>query len=273
MIDAHQHFWRIGENDCAWPGADLAAIHRDCEPAELEALAQAAGVQGTVLVQSQENDRDTDYLLEVAAGTPWVKAVVGWVDLAAPDAPARIAELAARPKFRGVRPMLQGLAENDWILRSELEPAVAALVAHGLSFDALVRPRQLTALERLARRHPGMPIVIDHAAKPDIAGGAHAEWRARIAPLAALPNVWCKLSGLLTECAAGQGMAAIAPYAVDLLELFGPERLMWGSDWPVLNLASDYAAWLDMAKALVAPAGEVAVAAVFGQTAQSFYRF
>jgi L-fuconolactonase len=273
MIDAHQHFWRIGENDCAWPGADLAAIHRDFEPADLAPLAGAAGVEGTVLVQSQESDRDTDYLLELAARTPWVRAVVGWVDLAWLHAPTRIAELAGRPKFRGVRPMLQGLAENDWILRSELEPAVAALVAHGLSFDALVRPRQLTALERFARRHPRLAIVIDHAAKPDIAGGGHAEWRARIAPLAGLGNVWCKLSGLLTECALGQGAATIMPYVSDLLELFGPERLMWGSDWPVVNLASDYAAWLDMAKALVAPAGQDAMAAVFGRTAQSFYRF
>lgn len=273
MIDAHQHFWRIGRDDCAWPGADLAAIHRDFEPAELAPLAVAAGISGTVLVQSQPSARDTDYLLQLAEATPLVRAVVGWVDLAAADAPARIAELAARPKFRGVRPMLQSLPQDDWILGAELEPAVAALVAHGLSFDALVMSRHLAALELFARRHPSLAIVIDHAAKPDIAGGGHAAWRAAMAPFAGLANVCCKLSGLLTECAAGQGEAELRPYVADLLALFGPERLMWGSDWPVLNLASDYAAWLAMAQALVGPAGDAALAAVFGRTAQSFYRF
>jgi L-fuconolactonase len=278
MIDAHQHFWRIGQNDCVWPGGDLAAIHRDFEPAELERLARAAGVEGTVLVQSQESDRDTDYLLDLAEATPWVKAVVGWVDLASPKAPARIAALAGRPKFRGVRPMLQGLAEVDWILWPELEPAVAALGAHGLGFDALVQVRHLPALARFARRHPRLAIVIDHAAKPDIAGDGRDEWRAALAPLAALKNVSCKLSGLLTEAAAGQGAEALAPYVVDLLDLFGPTRLMWGSDWPVLNLAGDYAAWLAMARDLVrqsvvGSAGDEALAAIFGGAAQSFYRF
>ena len=272
MIDAHQHFWRIGKNDCAWPGVDLPAIHRDFEPFELDALARAAGVEGTVLVQSQPSDHDTDYLLQLAEATPMVRAVVGWVDLASPDASARIAELAARPKFRGVRPMLQDLAD-DWVLRPELEPAIAALIEHGLSLDALVRPRHLPALETFARRHPGLAIVIDHAAKPDIAGGGHAAWRAALAPFAGLANVCCKLSGLLSECAAGQGEAELRPYVADLLELFGPARLMWGSDWPVLNLVSDYVAWLAMAQALVRPAGEDAVAAVFGRTAHSFYRF
>jgi L-fuconolactonase len=278
MIDAHQHFWRIGQNDCVWPGPDLGAIHRDFEPAELQALATAAGVEGTVLVQSQESDRDTDYLLGLADATPWVKAVVGWVDMALPEAPARIAALAGRPKFRGVRPMLQGLAEVDWILRAELEPAVTALVAHRLSFDALVQVRHLPALARFARRFPSLAIVIDHAAKPDIAGDGHADWRAALAPFAGLANVSCKLSGLLTEAAAGQGAEALAPYVADLLALFGPQRLMWGSDWPVLNLASDYAAWLAMAQDLVrqsvvGSAGDDALAAIFGRTAQSFYRF
>ena len=273
MIDAHQHFWRIGRNDCAWPGPELEAIHRDFGPEDLKRLAMAVGVTGSVVVQSQTSDRDTDYLLELAEGEPFVRAVVGWVDLAAPEAPARIAELAGRPKFRGVRPMLQDLPQDDWILGRELEPAIDALVEHGLSFDALVRPRQLGALLSFAERHPRLPIVIDHAAKPDIAQGDIQAWCERIERLAALPNVHCKLSGLPTECAEGQGEAEMRPCVDELLRLFGPERLMWGSDWPVLHLAGDYAGWLATAQNLVRHLGEDALSWVFAGAARRFYRF
>ena len=269
MIDAHQHFWRI--TDCAWPTPDLAAIHRDFGPADLKAIGEPLGLTGSVLVQSQPSDSDTDWLLELAVAEPLVLAVVGWTDLAAPDAAARIAELAARPKLRGLRPMLQSLADG-WILDPALEPAIAAMIVHALSFDALVLPRHLPCLLTFARRWPDLRIVIDHGGKPAIATDSLDPWRADIAALAALPNVFCKLSGLLTEASNDQPLEALAPYVAHLVEAFGPSRLMWGSDWPVLNLAGDYAGWFALARRLSGLTQPDDLAALFGETARRFYR-
>lgn len=270
-IDAHQHFWRIGHDDCIWPTPDEAVIYRDFGPDDLLPLTRAAGIGGSVLVQSQASDRDTDCLLRIAEGTPLVKAVVGWADLKSANTPARIAQLAAHPKMRGLRPMLQDL-DNDWICDSALEPAILAMIEKHLSFDALVRPRHLPSLLTFAKRHPGLPIVIDHGAKPAIARGEMEPWRAHMAALAALPQIFCKLSGLVTEAAAGWTVRDLQPYIDHLIAIFGPHRLMWGSDWPVLNLASDYESWLRLAEGLPGLGGALPREALFGGTACRFYR-
>ncbi|MHB8285906.1 MAG: amidohydrolase family protein [Caulobacteraceae bacterium] len=272
MIDAHQHFWRIGRNDCRWPTPDLAAIYRDYAPKALIDLAAPLGVRGSVLVQSQPSDRDTDYLLDLAEGEPFVLGVVGWVFVAAANAPARIAALSARAKFRGLRPMLQDLERDDWILGRELEPAIAAVMAHNLTFDALATPRHLQPLLVFAERHPGLPIAVDHGGKPDIAGGGLDPWRDAMSALAALPQVFCKLSGLLTQAGPEQGEEAVRPYIEHLLQAFGPERLMWGSDWPVVDLCSQYSAWLRIVSDVLQGLHHDAAAHVFSLTAQRFYR-
>ena len=273
LIDAHQHFWRVGENGLSWPPPDLAAIHRDFGPADLAAVGALVGLAGSVLVQSQADDRDTDWLLDLAAGEPLVLAVVGWADLKAPDAPARIADLARRPKLRGLRPMLQDLEDDAWIAGPGLDPALDAMVTHGLSLDALVLTRHLPHLLTLARRRPDLAIVIDHGAKPPIATGENADaWAGGIEALAELPQVFCKLSGLLTEAAPGQASDALVPYVRRLVSAFGPGRLMWGSDWPVLNLAGDYAGWLALARTLSGLTDPADLAALFGGTSRRFYR-
>lgn len=271
LIDAHQHFWRIGQNDCVWPTPDLAAIHRDFGPEDLRAAA-GRDLVGAVTVQSQPSDADTDWLLRLAQDEPLILGVVGWVDLLSPKAPERIATLAAHPKFKGVRPMLQNLPDDAWIARPDLEPAIDALVARDLSLDALVFTRHLPHLLSLATRRPDLRIVIDHGAKPPIAQGAFADWAEAMSRLAALPQVYCKLSGLLTEARADQAPDAINPYAEKLIALFGPDRLMWGSDWPVLNLAADYAAWRDQARSFAALRDPAMARAVFAEVARRFYR-
>jgi L-fuconolactonase len=200
-----------------------------------------------------------------------VLAVVGWVDLADAGAPARIAALARHPKLRGVRPMLQAIEDRAWLLRPELASAIKALIAHGLRLDALVQPRHLPHLATFAARWPALPIVIDHAAKPTAATGEMEPWRSDIAALATLPGVYCKLSGLRTEQAPGQPASALQPYVDHLVAMFG-DRLMWGSDWPVLHHVGDrYADWIADAERLVSPIGPLRHDRLFSGAAAKFY--
>lgn len=263
MIDAHVHVWRIGANGCRWPTAALPAIHRDFDLADYRAT--AGEVDSVILVQSQEDDADTDWLLTLAAQDALVTGVVGWCDLHAPDAPAQIARLATRPKLRGLRPMVQDRAA-DWYDDPALDPAFAAMADAGLVLEALVRPQHLLALARLAQRHPALRIVVDHAAKPDL--DALDNWADALRMLSKAPHVWCKLSGLLTELRPGQDRAQITAVVALLQDAFAPARLLWGSDWPVLHLAGSFAEWRALAHDLVPAAHHQAV---FHDTAAHLY--
>jgi L-fuconolactonase len=279
LIDAHQHFWRLADRAGGWPPPSLADIHRDFLPGDLTPLLASNAVAGTVLVQSLPSRADTDFLLALAEQHPFVLGVVGWVDLAAADAPAQIAELARNPRLKGLRPMLQDLPNDDWIDDPALDPAIEAMVEHGLTFDALVMPRHLPALGRFAARHPRLPVVIDHAAKPFIARGLIEPWLSHLNALAGLRHVHCKLSGLPTEAGPRPrsdeiGDDRYVPYVEAVLTMFGPRRVMWGSDWPVLNLASSYGAWLGTCQRLCRRLflGPDALRGVFGDNARAFYR-
>lgn len=266
-IDAHQHFWLMKYREGQWPPPELAAIYRDFLPSDLQPLLSDAGIDGTILVQTMESGEDTAFMLDLAEKHPFIRGVVGWTDLKAATAAQDIAALAARPALRGVRPMLQGLEQDDWITDPALEPAIQALVAHGLVFDALVLPRHLPHLLVFAQRYPDLPVVIDHGAKPWIATGHFTGWRRDMALLSALPHVHCKLSGLWTE-AGEQKPEATRPYVETILELFGPGRTLWGSDWPVLRLAGDYGDWHAFCRDIVPQADHDAV---FGGNAARFY--
>jgi L-fuconolactonase len=274
-IDAHQHFWRLADRQGQWPPASLEAIHRDFAPADFEPLRARAGIDGTVVVQSLPSEADTQALLALADRHAFIRGVVGWVDMKAGGASERIAALAAHPKLKGLRPMLQDLADDDWIADAAVDPAARAMLRRGLVFDALVLTRHLDALAAFAARHPALVIVIDHAAKPPIASGEFEPWRGRMARLAALPQVHCKVSGLLTEAGSRRSGEALRPYVQALWTLFGPERLLWGSDWPVLRLAGDYHEWLAMSHALFAAIdptlSDAQRAALFGGNAARVY--
>ncbi len=271
MIDAHVHYWRVDRGDYDWLTPEQP-IYRDFLPADAAPLFEAAGIDGIVLVQAAATEAETQFMLSLAATDPRVRGVVGWIDMMASDAPDRLATLARNPLLRGIRPMWQDIAEDAWMLRPEQDAAYRAVVELGLAFDALARIRHLAHLPRLIERHPELPIVIDHAAKPEIALGRHAEWRAGMAALASFPHVHCKFSGLVTEAAPGAPLDAIRPYAETLLELFGPQRLIFGSDWPVLTTRRDYATWWDWSHRLTAQLSPGERDAVFGQNAVAFYR-
>ena len=247
MIDAHVHLWRIGRNGCAWPTPDLAAIYRDFTLDDLSEVTRASDIDRVILVQSQEDAADTAWLLSLAAN-PLIAGVVGWTDFTEMNVAAEIGSLASNPKLRGLRPMVQD-REDDWYDAPELDPAFAAMTALQLVLDALVRPQHLPSLLRLALRHPDLSIVIDHAAKP--VPNDLGDWPDQMAMLARLPNVCCKLSGLLTELPQGSLADSVAPIFDHLWNAFGAERLVWGSDWPVLRLADDYPRWLEQCRQLV----------------------
>ncbi|OAN56643.1 amidohydrolase family protein [Sphingobium sp. TCM1] len=271
ILDSHQHFWRIGGPGQTWPDADWPLLHRDFLPDDLFRATAEIDMIGSILVQSQPDDRDTDWMLDLAADDPLVMGVVGWVALDDVAAPARIARLAAHPKLVGLRPMLQEIADSAWMLRDDLTPAIEAMLRHGLRFDALIQPRHLPAMARFAERWPQLPIVIDHGAKPRAAAMILDPWRDQLARLAGYPNIWCKLSGLRTEQALGQAADALAPYVEHILTCFGA-RAMWGSDWPVLlHMGDSYVDWVDDMVRLAGDLDETARVSLFSGAARAFY--
>lgn len=274
QIDAHQHYWEPARDDYGWLTPELTTLYRTFGPADLAPLRARAGVQRTVVVQAAPTVEETRYLLDLARGEASIAGVVGWVPMLQHDAPALITELARDVKFKGVRPMLQDLPDDHWIANPALTPAVAALIEHDLAFDALIFTRHVSALETFATRFPDLRIVIDHGAKPPIRDGSAGlqEWADGITRLARLPHVHCKLSGLATEAAPGWTEATLRPYVDHLLQSFGPARLMWGSDWPVLNLNGDYLLWHSVTNTLLAALSDQEREAIFGANATAFYR-
>jgi len=271
-IDAHQHFWRPSRGDYDWLTPEAhPAICRKFLPRDLAPLLEDAGIERTVLVQAAPTLAETEYLLGLATETPFVAGVVGWADFEAPDAAARIETAVKNPALLGLRPMLQDLDDDAWILRPEIAPALDAMQVAGLRFDALVTPRHLPHLARFLAGRPGLQVVIDHGAKPDIAGGALDEWAALMRAIAVETPAYCKLSGLVTEAGGKWTEEKLLPYVEVLLEAFGPARLMWGSDWPVVNEAGGYAAWHSAAAALTEHCSQDERDLIFGGAAQAFY--
>lgn len=270
-IDGHQHFWALERGDYGWLTPAQAPLYRDFGPADLEPLLARAGVDRTVLVQAAPTAAETRYLLELAGRHAFVAGVVGWVDLERPDAPAMLAELAQQPKLVGIRPMLQDIDDPAWITRPELGAAFARLADLGLCFDALVKPLHLPYLLEFLSRHPGLRAVVDHGAKPDIGGGEWQPWADHIAAIGERTSACCKLSGLITEANPTQSWDDLVPYLDHLLAVFGVERLIWGSDWPVLNLAGDYASWRTAFTAWLSDRAADAQDLVDGGNAARFY--
>jgi L-fuconolactonase len=253
-IDTHQHFWRYRAEAFPWISAAMPALQRDCLPEDVAPAMEAAGVTGGVAVQARCEADETDFLLDLADHHPRILGVVGWADLAAPGLAERLAQWSARPAFKGLRHILQDEADvAAWVTRTDINQGLAAVQQAGLVYDVLVFDHQLADVVGLCARHNAHWLVLDHVGKPavrhwaqdtDVAG----RWRQGILALAALPHVVCKLSGLVTE-ADWAGHAGIsAPDAKTMLacfdfalEAFGPQRLMYGSDWPVCQLSAPYA--------------------------------
>jgi L-fuconolactonase len=276
-IDSHQHFWQLSRFEYPWMDASLGALLHDFGPEDLQPLLDAAGIDHTVLVQSISSLDETLWLLQLAGDDPVIAGVVGWVDLTDPNVDAVLDEFAYDPKFVGVRHQVHDEVDDRWLLRDDVLHGLSRLVARHCAFDLLLRPRHLPAAIEVARRLPELPLVVDHMAKPSIAKSSIArvgwdDWAGPLAELAAFPNVACKLSGMVTEADRQRWQPAdLRPYIDHALECFGPERLMFGSDWPVCLLAGSYQ---QVHEALVANLGSLSPdeqAQIFGYTAARMY--
>lgn len=251
IVDAHQHFWDPAKADYPWMTEEIAPIRRRFGPEDLEPLLRANGVVGTVLVQSRGTLDETRTLLEISDATPFVLGVVGWIDLTDTRTTRVLQGLSG--KLVGVRHQIHDESDPNWLLRQDVQSGLAAVADAGLVYDLLVRPRELPAAVETARRQPQIRFVLDHLGKPPLRSGDLTAWAAGVGSLADLPNVTCKLSGLFTEAAPGVKLSATVERA---LRWFGPERCMFGSDWPVCLLATNYADTLDLVRDTV-PAEEL----------------
>ncbi|MFI2410290.1 amidohydrolase family protein [Streptomyces sp. NPDC018947] len=276
IIDAHHHVWDLGARPQPWiTGEALAPLARSFSAADLTAQARAAGVTGTVVVQTVCVPEETPELLALAAGSDLVAGVVGWTDLTAPDVADTIAALRERPggdRLVGIRHQVQEEPDPCWLLRPDVRRGLTAVAAAGLVYDLVVTPGQLAAAADAAARLTGLTFVLDHLGKPPIATGELEPWGADLRRLAALPNTVGKLSGLVTEAAPGNGRTEdLRPYADIALDAFGPQRLMFGSDWPVCTLRADYTSVVGTADRLTEALGPDEKDAVFHRNALRVY--
>ena len=270
-IDAHHHLWTLARGDYGWLTPALAPIYRDFSLSDLAPHLARSGIEGTILVQAAPTEAETMFMLGLTEATEVVRGVVGWIDFDADDAAARIDALAAERLLVGLRPMVQDMADDEWLLRPGLAPLLTSMTRHGLVFDALVLPRHLPRLLEVIDRHDDLQFVLDHCAKPHLADGDITQWKQHIAEIATRPNIVCKLSGLATEARPDWQIADLRPAVDHVRECFGPQRLLWGSDWPVVNLAGGYDRWFGATESLLADLSPAERADVFGGNAGRIY--
>ncbi|WP_138472399.1 amidohydrolase [Poseidonocella sp. HB161398] len=272
IIDAHHHFWQVDRGDYGWMTPDLTPLLRDFGPEDLAPLNTAAGVSGTILVQAAETEAETDFLLGIADRTHFVAGVVGWLDMTAPDFAARLDLYEAHPKWLGLRPMLQE-HDPDLIGSPAFRNALAEVARRDTPFDILTFPRHLPAMLDALAGVPTLRGVVDHLSKPDMTAGDLGQWGIDIAALAAHPRLMCKVSGMVTEAGPGWSADRIRPYLRHVAEAFGPDRLIFGTDWPVCTLAATHGEVVDLARTLLGEVFEADdLAKVFGENARRFYK-
>jgi L-fuconolactonase len=270
-IDAHHHLWSLARGDYGWLTPDLTPLYRDFALPDLMPHLAAATIEGTILVQAAPTEAETRYLLEIANNAGVVRGVVGWTDFDAADAVARVDALCAQPMLVGLRPMVQDIADDNWLLRPALALPLTAMARGGLVFDALVKPRHLQNLLQIVDRHSNLTFVLDHCGKPALASGETASWQRDIARLAERPNIVCKLSGLVTEAKPDWQVDDLRRTVDHALASFSPQRVLWGSDWPVVDLAGGYASWIAATGTLLADLSPHEKADILGGTAARIY--
>ena len=271
-IDSHQHFWRYNSDEYPWIDASREPLKVDYMPPDLEPLMQAAGIDGTVAVQARQNLRETDFLLDLADQYDFIRGVVGWVDMRADDVEAQLERLAPHPRMVGVRHIVHDEADDRFMLGGNFLRGLAKLKACDLRYDLLLFPRHLPIAIDVVQRFPEQPFVLDHIAKPFIKDGLLEPWERDIRQLAANDNVWCKVSGMVTEAAwGGWTQADYRPYLDVVFDCFGIDRLMFGSDWPVCTLSGSYSQVVGIVETYISALSADEQAKIMGGVASKFY--
>ena len=272
-IDAHQHFWNYDPREYQWIGETMTPLRRDFLPADLQDELEQEGFQGSVAVQARQSLQETRWLLELAAQSPFILGVVGWVELRSPQAGAHLEQLAQNPRLVGIRHIVQSEPDDRFLLQPDFLRGISLLAEFDLAYDILIYPKHLTVAAEFVRRFPEQRFVLDHLAKPEIKSGTINVWKKGIAELAAYPNVYCKLSGLVTEADWNRWKPEdMRPYLDVAFEYFGANRLMIGSDWPVCTLASSYARVLGLVKDYLSGHSGQEREAILGGNAKRFWR-
>jgi L-fuconolactonase len=272
VIDAHQHFWRFNPIRDAWITEEMAAIRRDFLQCDLEPELEACGVDGTIAVQANQSEAETEFLLGLAEGNARIAGVVGWVDLQSPDVERRLEHFSRFKKLRGVRHVAQAEPDDRFLVRPEFLRGVEKLKEFGLTYDILIYPRQLAAAIELVGRFPDQKFVVDHLAKPEIKVKKIEPWAAKTREIATNPNVYCKVSGMVTEADwQNWKLDDFEPYLDVVFDAFGPQRLMFGSDWPVCTIAASYGKVKNVVESYVDRHTPHAKSAIFGDNVKCFY--
>jgi L-fuconolactonase len=271
-IDAHHHFWHYTPAEYRWINDEMQLLRRDFLPTDLKPLLDHAGVAGAIAVQARQTLEETRWLLGLAQDVIWMKGVVGWAPIAAPEIPEVVADLKQHKKLKGLRHLIQDEPDDQFILNQAFNRGIRALQNTGLVYDIVIHARHLAPTLRFVDMHPHQPFVLDHCAKPPISSGELEPWTTQMRELAKRPNVCCKLSGLATEAKWQQWtLADLEPYWHVVLEAFGPSRLLFGSDWPVSLLASSYQRWIDTVTQWIAPLSASEQYAIWSGTASRVY--
>lgn len=273
LVDAHHHLWEYNYRDYVWMSGEMTSLRRNFLVPELEAVMRDADVDGTVVVQARQSTQETEWLLGLAKRNPFILGVVGWVPLCTPEVAEELDRFALRPQLKAVRHVLHDEPDDIYMLRDDFNRGVALLRDRHLAYDILIYERHLPQTIEFVDRHPQQVFVVDHIAKPRIKEGALSPWRENLRELALRQNVYCKVSGMATEADwknwnAGQ----LKPYFDVVLSAFGADRLMFGSDWPVLTLAGDYNRWVNTFRSFIAELSPDEQERICSRTAKTVYR-
>ena len=273
LIDAHHHLWRYNDRDYVWMSDEMSALRRDFVMTDLDQVTRESGVDGTVAVQARQTPEETEWLLELAAHHPLLLGVVGWVPLVDPDVVRQLDRFAGSAKLKGIRHVLHDEPDHLYMLREDFNHGVSLLQPLGLVYDILIFERHLPQTLTFVDRHPKQIFVVDHIAKPRIRDGVITPWKENLTELAKRENVYCKISGMATEADWKSWTPEhLRPYFDMVLAAFGPERLMFGSDWPVLTLAGSYRQWVDTFRGLIAELSGDEQSEISNGTATRAYR-
>jgi L-fuconolactonase len=272
-VDSHQHFWQLSRGDYHWLTPELSVLYQDFLPGQLAPDLEQQSINQTILVQAAATEEETHFLLKIAENTRFVAGVVGWIDMEDVNAITTLERLAQNPYFKGLRPMLQDIDDVNWILNDKFNPIFEYMAKKQLTFDALVNDVHLSNIKSIANRHTRLKIVIDHCAKPNLSTPLSRFWERHITSIASCKNVYIKLSGLLTEAPHGQVDAnIIQPYVDHIIQEFGPNRIMWGSDWPVLKVNGNYDSWIELTQLLLSKYTDEDKHKIWADNARKFYQ-